>query len=173
MTVFTRRFFFLWTCLQASISHSFAETQPPPVLTNPSACGLNLFITEAGCGPANEFQINVATAPGTSLGGNLYLKELRFVVEHGWAADLDIFLKSPAGVMVEISTDNGDAFDNYGDPSDNTCSQFTTLLRMQWSTPATCRVSWTAMPLLSARICPKAISAISTMAAHPLAFGRW
>lgn len=110
----------------ANLGTSHAETNLPPVLTNPSDCGLNLFITEAGCGPSNEFQVNVATAPGTSLGGNVYLKELRFIIEHGWAADLDIFLKSPAGVMVEVSTDNGDAFDNYGDPADNTCSQFTT-----------------------------------------------
>lgn len=127
MTVFCRSFFFLMTCLLASIGALLAQNNPP-LLTNPSACGLNLFITEAGCGPANEFQINVATAPGTVLGGNVYLKELRFTVEHGWAADLDIHLKSPAGVIVEISTDNGDAFDNYGNPNDTACTEFTRFL---------------------------------------------
>ncbi len=127
MSVFTRSFLILWTCLLASISPVLADVNPP-VLTNPSACGLDLFITEAGCGPANEFQVNVATAPGTSLGNDVYLKELRFIIEHEWAADLDIFLKSPAGVIVEISTDNGDAFDHYGNPNDGTCSQFTSII---------------------------------------------
>ncbi len=128
MTVFTRSFFLHCACLLASLGNALANANPPPVLTNPSSCGLNLFITEAGCGPANEFQINVDNAPGNALGVNVYLKELRFIVEHGWVADLDIFLKSPTGVVVEVSTDNGDAFDNYGDPTDPSCSQFTSFV---------------------------------------------
>ncbi|MCC6724683.1 MAG: proprotein convertase P-domain-containing protein, partial [Saprospiraceae bacterium] len=128
MTVFTRSFFFRWACFLVTIGAVHAENTPPPVLPNPSACGLHLFITEAGCGPANEFPINVAAAPGTSMGGNVYLKELRFVIDHGWVADLDIFLKSPSGKIVEISTDNGDAFDNYGDPNDTTCSAYTSFV---------------------------------------------
>ena len=107
-----------------SIAQLFADANPP-ILTNPSACGLGLFITEAGCGPANEFQVNVATAPGTSLGSDVYLKELRFIISHEWAADLDIYLKSPAGVMVEVTTDNGDTFDHYGNPNDGTCGEYT------------------------------------------------
>lgn len=124
MTVFTRSFFLLWTCLTISICTVFAEANPP-ILTNPSACKLGLFITEAGCGPANEFQVDVATAPGTVMGSDVYLKELRIIIRHEWDADLDIHLKSPSGRVVEISTDNGDTFDNYGNPNDTTCSQYT------------------------------------------------
>jgi hypothetical protein len=124
MTVFTRRIYLLWIILTIGTQAVQAEANPP-VLTNPSACKLGLFITEAGCGPANEFQVNVAMVPGTMLGTDVYLKELRIIIRHEWDADLDIHLKSPNGKIVEISTDNGDTFDNYGNPNDSTCSQYT------------------------------------------------
>ncbi len=122
MTAFTLRFFFLWTCLLNSIAPLLAEVNPP-VLTNPSACGLGLFI-EQSCGPLNEFPVDVTTAPGTSLGNDVYLKELRLIIKHDWDADLDIYLKSPAGVIVEVSTDNGDVDSNYGNPN-GSCDQYT------------------------------------------------
>lgn len=127
MTFSTRFVFFLWTWLLAGKCFVLANSKPnlPPILTNPSSCGVNLFITEAGCGPNNEFKIDVTMAPGASLGTDVYLKELRFIIEHEWVADLDISLKSPNGVVVEVSSDNGDAFDHYGDPNDGNCSQFT------------------------------------------------
>jgi len=124
MTACTRFIACLWTCFFASLQIAAADT-PPPVLTNPSACGLGLFITEAGCGPANEFQVDVSNAPGMGLGSDVYLKELRLIIRHEWDADLDIHLKSPSGVVVEVSTDNGDTYDNYGNPSDSTCTQYT------------------------------------------------
>ncbi|MBI1227417.1 MAG: T9SS type A sorting domain-containing protein [Bacteroidetes bacterium] len=122
MTVLTQRFFLLWTCLLTSASMLLADANPP-VLTNPSACGLGLFI-EQSCGPLNEFQVDVTTAPGTTLGTNVYLKELRLIIQHDWDADLDIYLKSPSGVLVEVSTDNGDVNSNYGNPNGN-CDEYT------------------------------------------------
>lgn len=122
MTVFTQRFFLLWTCLLSCIAPVLANANPP-VLTNPSACGLGLFI-EQSCGPLNEFKVDVTTAPGTSLGSDVYLKELRLIIRHDWDADLDIYLKSPSGVLVEVSTDNGDVQSNYGNPN-GVCDQYT------------------------------------------------
>ncbi|HQX52094.1 MAG TPA: proprotein convertase P-domain-containing protein, partial [Planctomycetaceae bacterium] len=34
-------------------------------------------------------------------------------ITHAWDADLDIFLISPEGTQIELSTDNGGSFDNY------------------------------------------------------------
>lgn len=36
-------------------------------------------------------------------------------IDHTWASDLDIFLQSPSGTVVELTTDNGGSGDNYTD----------------------------------------------------------
>ncbi|MBI5917555.1 MAG: T9SS type A sorting domain-containing protein [Bacteroidetes bacterium] len=130
MPTATTRVILLWsiqvlTCVSAHAS--FFDVNPP-VLSNPSGCGLGLPINDSSCDATHEFQINVTSAPGNVLGGDAFLKELRLIIDHKWAADLDIFLKSPAGVLVEVTTDNGDDNDNYGNPDEATCSQYTTFL---------------------------------------------
>ena len=45
-----------------------------------------------------------------------------FNINHGSDSDLDIFLQGPDGTIVELSTDNGGAGNNYG----NSCAQRTT-----------------------------------------------
>lgn len=101
-----------------------------PVLPNPSQCadiGVLQDYTCPGNGGyfrPNEFIVRVLEAPGNSLGQDIYLKEVRLIVEHTWAADLDIFLLSPSGKRVMLSSDNGGGEDNYGTLSP-TCSDYT------------------------------------------------
>lgn len=96
-------------------------------LTNPSACGLNLPITDNNCPDGgifydpDEFTINVNNAPGTQLGTDVYLKEVRLTIRHPWVSDLDISLVSPSGKLLRLSFDNGGGDDNYGDPDDPNC----------------------------------------------------
>ncbi|HMO39416.1 MAG TPA: T9SS type A sorting domain-containing protein [Saprospiraceae bacterium] len=103
------------------------------VLTNPSACGLNLPITDNNC-PENAvffdpdlFAINVNNAPGTRLGTDVYLKEVRLLIQHTWAGDLDISLRSPGGKTIRLSFDNGGGGNNYGDFGPGGCSGYMTL----------------------------------------------
>ncbi len=100
---------------------------PPPVLTNPSVCNLGFVIPDFSCGVNNIFQINVASAPGNSLGTNVFLREIRLIITHPWAADLDIYLVSPSGVRVELSTDNGSGDDDYG-IRDSFCNKWTSFI---------------------------------------------
>lgn len=88
----------------------------PVTVTNPSNCGLGLTVNDESCPNNNilEVDIEVTNAPGTALGTDVFLKELRVIFEHDWTADLDFFLVAPNGTRVEISTDNGSAGDNYG-----------------------------------------------------------
>lgn len=89
-------------------------------LSNPSACGLGLPITDNNCPEngafynPNEFRINVNNAPGSRLGVDVYLKEVRLIINHPWAGDLDLSLVSPSGKAIRLSFDNGGGNDNYG-----------------------------------------------------------
>ena len=86
-------------------------------LSNPTSCGINLSIPDNGCSTSNylEVPIQVSGAPGTQLGTDVILSTVSIIIVHTYDADLDIYLESPNGVSVELSTDNGSSGDNYGD----------------------------------------------------------
>ena len=93
--------------------------------TNPTACKLNLRISDNNCPSFNSFPIRVLTAPGTALGTDVELSEVRLVVRHSWVADLEITLVSPSGETALLSSDNGGGGDHYGNPSDLFCDEYT------------------------------------------------
>lgn len=101
-----------------------------PVFSNPSQCvdiGVindNTCPDNGGLFRPNEFIVRVLEAPGSRLGGDVYLKEVRLIIAHTWAADLDIFLISPSGKKVMLTSDNGGGEDNYGILSPD-CSGYT------------------------------------------------
>ena len=101
-----------------------------PVLPNPSQCADIGWLEDYTCpGNAgyfrpNEFIIRVLEAPGSSLGQDVYLKEVRLIIGHTWTADLDVFLRSPSGKRVMLTSDNGGGEDDYGRLSP-TCSDYT------------------------------------------------
>ncbi len=122
MPQFTLRILLLWTCLCVVAFPSTTKASAlPPVLNNPSGCNLGLPIKDFSCDASHFFQINVANAPGLALGQDVYLKEVRLIIDHDWAADLDITLISPNDAAINLSSDNGSGKDDYGNP-DN-CSQ--------------------------------------------------
>ncbi|MCB0554702.1 MAG: hypothetical protein KDD02_14225 [Phaeodactylibacter sp.] len=100
------------------------------VVNNPSQCRIGLNLKDGGCDPAtvipdpDQVVINVNNAPGTALGVDVYLREVRLIIRHTWDNDLDIYLRSPGGIMVPLSLDNGDQDDNYGDPNGLDCSGY-------------------------------------------------
>lgn len=112
-------------CSPTMISAWSTGKQFYTAVTNPSCCHLNYLINDNAL---SNFKIDIQNAPGTQLGTDLVLKEVRLVVEHSWNADLDIYLKSPSGLTVELSTDNGDGDDNYGNPADPGCSDYSILI---------------------------------------------
>jgi subtilisin-like proprotein convertase family protein len=99
-----------------------------PLLTNPSGCNLGLPINDFSCDPSHLFQINVAAAPGTVMGTDVFLREVRVIIYHEWDADLDMSLISPGGVEVELSTDNGSGNNHYGNPNNGLCNEFTAFI---------------------------------------------
>ena len=116
-------------CLTAllCILPSLLWTQTAPVLSNPSACQLGLPITDDNCPEdlptyqPNIFSITVQDAPGTRLGVDVYLKEVRLIIRHAWLNDLDIVLESPGGRQIDLSSDNGGGAQDYGRPGDAAC----------------------------------------------------
>ncbi len=93
---------------------------------NPSVCGINFPIYDNSCTASHRYDILVSGITPSQLGVDVVLEEVRFIIEHSWDNDLDITLESPNNKIVELSTDNGGGADNYGDPTDITCSNYTT-----------------------------------------------
>ncbi|MFZ9028070.1 MAG: HYR domain-containing protein, partial [Crocinitomicaceae bacterium] len=69
----------------------------------------------------------VISGMNNSLGANVDLSSLCLNIEHTYDGDLDIFITSPQGTTLELTTDNGSSGDNY----------FNTCFDMSASTPIT------------------------------------
>ena len=94
-------------------------------LTDPSPCKMGLDIPDEGC---IHFNVWVDGAPGTELGNDVFLKEVRVIMRHSWDDDLELSLIAPDGVVVDLSSDNGGNEDHYGDPNDPTCQSVTVFI---------------------------------------------
>jgi hypothetical protein len=103
---------------------SYAQDTIP----NPSPCAMGLVLNDATCPDdrpffdPNRLVISVNNAPGTTLGQDVYLKQVKLLIRHGWASDLDITLQSPGGQRIVLTSDNGGGDANYGDPTLPGCS---------------------------------------------------
>lgn len=107
---------------------SFLGNGQTPTFNYPSTCGLDILIPDETCPVGIVHSIEVNDLPtGSQLGVDVFLEEVRLVIEHTFDADLDMSLVSPNGVEVILSNDNGSGEENYGDPADITCNTFTAL----------------------------------------------
>jgi hypothetical protein len=99
------------------------------VVIDNNTCDIGLNLKDGGCDPSlnvipdpDEVVINVNGAPGTALGVDVALQEVQLIVRHTWANDLEMTLRSPAGIDVPLSFDNGAGDDNYGNPDVPDCA---------------------------------------------------
>ncbi len=96
-------------------------------ILNKSGCGIDLEIPDTDCLTGNA-SIQVRNEPGTSLGSDVILQEIKLIIEHDWLIDLEIWLKSPTGITVQLIDENGGTLNDFGDPSDLTCQNSMSLL---------------------------------------------
>ncbi len=108
-----------------------AVTGQSVTVTNPSACGLNIPLSDNNCPENNpniffpdEIGIQVSGVAGTALGTDVYLKEVRLILSHTWMSDVRITLSSPGGITVLLTQDNGGSGDNLGNPATPGCAQY-------------------------------------------------
>ncbi len=95
-------------------------------LSNPSGCQLGIGIPDNICGTANnDIPILVTNWPNGSLGTDVILKEVQVIFAHNYLSDIQISLEAPNGVKLNLVTNVGGMDDNYGDPTDSTCSAYT------------------------------------------------
>ncbi|MBL7828643.1 MAG: choice-of-anchor L domain-containing protein [Saprospiraceae bacterium] len=85
-------------------------TPPPPVFSN------NTDVAIPDEYPAINSSLNVTGVQPTKLGPGL-IRSVCVNIAHPYDDDLDLFLISPGGQILELSTDNGGSGDNYT----NTC----------------------------------------------------
>ena len=96
---------------------------PGDIISNPSACGLNLDIGDNNCPEGTTFEIAVSDYPVNMLGDNFELSDVNLIIEHPRVSDLNIRLTSPKGITVDLSLGNGGSGENMGNPEDETCTQ--------------------------------------------------
>ncbi len=124
------RYLFIFVLFGCTFSAIYSQST---VLTNPSDCRLGLAILDNQCpdGSAffnpNIFTIDVDNAPGNSLGTDVYLAEVRLIIAHQWAGDLEVRLSSPSGTQILLTDDVGGSIDNYGTPFSSQCGEYLSL----------------------------------------------
>src|SRR5690606_36550751 len=96
--------------------------------TNPSDCPIDIPIPDNNCMTPLELGIEVSNQDGAAPGVDVILQEVRLINEHEWLVDLDAYLISPSGVIVELFNESGGTNNNFGNPADTACEQYMTLL---------------------------------------------
>lgn len=91
------------------------------VLNNPSACGLKLDIEDYNCPTGETFFIDIQGFEDDILGEDVFLSNVKLIIDHKWPTDLSIDLISPSGVSVKLSENIGINQKHYGDPFDLLC----------------------------------------------------
>jgi gliding motility-associated-like protein len=106
-------------CLGASVipldGTSAVTIPPPPTFTNTQDYNIPLY-TPPLLVTVLSSPINVAGVQPTILSAGV-IKSVCVNIDHKWIDDIDMFLVSPGGQFIELSTDNGGSGDNYT----NTC----------------------------------------------------
>jgi subtilisin-like proprotein convertase family protein len=113
---------------------------PAPAIVDSflTACGAGAAIPDATC-PNNTLTPIVVSGISTTLSstptpGTHTFQSAEIIIDHTWDSDLDVFLQSPSGTIVELTTDNGGGGDDYGNP--NNCN-LTTRFIMSATNPIT------------------------------------
>jgi len=91
------------------------------VQINNGACNLGIDIPDVNCALVN---IPISNAPGTQLGQDVFLEEVRLIIEHSWRNDLEVNLIAPDGITkIRLIDERGGSSDHFGTPTANDCSQ--------------------------------------------------
>ncbi len=114
------RFFVRRNCAVGSYSANTSATTfttlntPPTVIAN-NTCGANLAITDNGCGTNAYLLASIAiSGQPNSLGSNVGLSSVEFILTHSYRADLIISLISPTGQEVSLVNQRGGSDNNFG-----------------------------------------------------------
>ena len=83
-------------------------------LSNSAPVCASAAIPDPGC---LFLPLTVSGAPGNTLGTDVYLDKVELIVQHPRDSDVDIYLRSPNGTEIDLSSDNGGTGDHYGNPA--------------------------------------------------------
>ena len=117
--------------LMGSIAKLSGQTY---TVSNPSACRLDIDIPDSNCETNGTLYqpvtVNVVVSgeSGTALGVDVFLSEVRLVMQHTWMGDLSLVLVSPGGRSTVITAGNGAGDDNLGNPADTFCNTYTSFV---------------------------------------------
>lgn len=116
-------------CLLATV---FVYYAPAKIYSQsyPSLCGLHVPIPDNSCANAAlVYPIAVGGVAGSQLGVDVVLASVDIIISHPWDSDVEVYLQSPYGPAVELTIGNGAGGNNYGDPTDPTCTAVTRFSR--------------------------------------------
>lgn len=91
------------------------------VVINNGDCNLDINVPDNNCVLVS---IPITNAPGNQLGQDVFLEEVRLIINHGWRNDLQVNLISPDGnTTVKLINERGGSSNHFGVPFDNTCAE--------------------------------------------------
>lgn len=102
-----------WLPLQLSSNTAISSTLVvPDVVISGSPSSVVSFSISPNTAISDNSVFN-ATIPVTGIIGNTTFVSIQLNITHTWDGDLDIFLQSPTGQILELTTDNGSSGDNF------------------------------------------------------------
>ncbi len=94
-----------------------------------SPCGMSVSIPDNSCGSPLVYSVEVSEINGNRMGYDVVLKSVNLIISHTFAADVEISLRSPSGIVIPLSVGNGSYGNNYGNPQDIHCEQVASFIR--------------------------------------------
>jgi hypothetical protein len=107
-------------CTSTSSSKWTGPINFTTIISNPTACPSNIPLKDNG---VEVLEVDVVE--NGILGTDVYLASVDLIVDHGWPADLKIWIESPSGQIADLISNQGLLNDNFGDVNDPLCGQTT------------------------------------------------
>lgn len=96
-------------------NYGFAQT-----IVGNGSCDLGLTILDKNC---LDVSLNIGDAPNNALGQDVFLTEVRLLINHRWRNDIQVHLTAPDGITtVTLINERGGSADHFGDITAPNCS---------------------------------------------------
>lgn len=87
-------------------------------MNNSRPCPLSWSLSDTNC---LRLPVYVDDAPGSALGVDVLLSEIRIVLEHRWRSDIRLFLEAPDGARIQLVGGFNAGDDHLGNPDGSDC----------------------------------------------------
>lgn len=102
-----------WTPIAKTRSSTSSSSIVEPDAVLAGDAGTIVSFTNSTTSSINDNQVFNVNIPVSGIAGNTTFVSISLRIRHTWDGDLDIFLRSPTGQILELTTDNGSWGEDY------------------------------------------------------------